>query len=423
MLYAYLETYGFQMNSADSDMLSGLLQSRGYEIVETADDADLVVVNTCSVRQHAEDKAKGRITEFCGRKKRHAGQQIWVIGCMAERMGDELKKQLPGIDRVIGAPMMEQMPELIDGFLADQIHGDMTDSRPRSGISAFLPVMRGCDNFCTYCIVPHVRGREHSIPADQIIDSARKLIDSGTLEITLLGQNVNSYKDEETGFPQLLYKLHEIEGLKRIRFMTSHPKDLSNDLITAYADLPKLSRHLHLPVQSGSSKILDAMNRHYTREHYLGLIDKVRAAVPDIDITTDVMVGFPGETDEDFEATMEMFREVRYTAAFMFAYSSREGTPAASFKGQVDEAVKKVRLSRLIDMQTLITKEHYASMVGKTVSTLFTERQNKRTGSFIGFDDHFKKVAVVSENNLSGRIELVRVVSTTGMTLAGEIVS
>ncbi len=410
------------MNSADSDMLSGLLQSRGYEIVESADDADLVVVNTCSVRQHAEDKAKGRIAEFSGRKKRHPGQQIWVVGCMAERMGDELKKELPLIDLVIGAQTMERMPELIDGLLADQIHGDMNESRPRSGISAFLPIMRGCDNFCTYCIVPHVRGREHSIPVSQLVDSAKKLIDGGTMEITLLGQNVNSYLDETTGFPELLCKLHDLDGLKRLRFTTSHPKDLSDNLIAAFADLPKLSRHLHLPVQSGSSAVLDAMNRKYTREHYLGLIDKVRKAVPDIDITTDVMVGFPGETDDDYNATVELFRRVRFTTAFMFAYSPREGTPAAKFTTQVDEAVKKARLSKLIEVQTAITKEHYASMIGKTISVLFTERQSRKTGSFIGFSDHFKKVAVKSDVNLSGRIENVKIISTTGMTLSGEIV-
>jgi tRNA-2-methylthio-N6-dimethylallyladenosine synthase len=417
----FVETFGCQMNVADSQALIDSLRFYGYHTATRYVDADLLVVNTCSVRKHAEQRARARIAEYSSFIKRHHNdKKLWVIGCMAERRGDTLRKEYPEIDAVIGAIKMEY----IDTFLPSLLGTDTSAVSPSpsavKSISEFVPVMRGCNNFCSYCIVPYVRGREHSLGEKSIVERICHLADRGTKEVTLLGQNVNSYNDNGTDFASLLTQVHDIDGIERIRFTTSHPKDCSEKLIRTIADYPKLSNHIHLPVQSGATRILHLMNRHYTAEEYLHLIDMIRGYIPDADITTDVMTGFPTETEEDFEQTLSMFRAVRFTTAFMFKYSPRPGTNASSMKSRVDDTAAKHRLQRLIELQTAITKELYGAMVGKTVTVLFTERQKGRDRMWIGRDYGNKRVLIPCQKNLAGTILQVRIKKSSGMTLIGE---
>ncbi len=410
----YMKTFGCQMNVSDSEMISSLLELRGFTLVDDVRDADLTIVNTCSVREKAEVTAENKIREFCAIKKK--GALLWVIGCMAERAGDELQGRQPKIDRVIGAPQLEYIEEQIDTFLSPL--GDFREGAVTSGDnwSAFLPIMRGCDNFCTYCIVPHVRGREHSVSLEKLITKATKLAAGGVKELTLLGQNVNSYSSEGVDFPDLLEKICEVDGLDRVRFTTSHPKDISDKLIETVARVPKLCNHIHLPVQSGSTEVLKRMNRSYTREEYLERVSKIKEIIPNVDITTDVMVGFPGETDEQFEETMELFREVEYTAAFMFAYSPREGTGAAKYTDQVDDKVSKARLNKLIDFQTAVTRKKYDAMVGEEASVFLSMKQKGDRG-WVGQNFGSKRCVVESSEDLGGKIIKGRVVKSSGMTL------
>jgi tRNA-2-methylthio-N6-dimethylallyladenosine synthase len=416
----YFETFGCQMNIADSDSLAELLALRGFSRAGSAAEANLVIVNTCSVRAHAESRAMARIAEYARKKKRAPHKQnLWVIGCMAERLGDSLKQSISGIDRIIGATQMEYLPQVLDSFLDNA----GTSSEPENRCvttSTFLPIMRGCDNYCSYCIVPYVRGREKSIPAETLVGQVRRLTEAGAKEITLLGQNVNSYIDGTTDFAGLLEKIHSIDKLKRIRFTTSHPKDCTHRLISTVAALSKCCQHFHVPVQSGSTRILEAMNRRYSREDYLNLIEKIRTASPMADITTDIMVGFPGETDDDFEQTVSLFEQVKFTTAFMFAYSVRGETAAAKLPGVVAEEIKKQRLSRIIAIQTLITRKTYQNQVGRTVEVLFTQRQNRRDKAWMGQDNGCKRVLLDCNDNLAGMILSVRVVRSSGMTLIAE---
>ncbi len=417
MASVYIETFGCQMNVADSNMLLDLFTARGYTQSANSADADIVIVNTCSVRKKAEQRAMARIGEYAGHKKKSGGtQQLWVVGCMAERLGESIKDEIPGVDRVIGATRVEYLSHDIDRYLTNQGRA----AAGQVGISTFVPVTRGCDNFCTYCIVPHVRGREHSVACKEIKRQVVGLIEQGTVEIVLLGQNVNSYRDGSINFAGLIRQLVELEGLKRLRFTTSHPKDLSDELIDVIARSTKVCNHVHLPVQSGSTRILSAMNRGYTREHYLALIDKIRHRIPDVDLTTDVMVGFPGETEEDFKETLSLFEHVGFTTAFMFAYSPREGTAAAKMENQHIQETKKHRLNTLIATQTEITRSHYNSMVGKTVSALFTERQKGRDHAWMGQDFGAKRVLYDCDDNLAGSIIDVKIQKSSGMTLIAE---
>jgi len=417
----YIDTFGCQMNVADSDMLAELLSARGYTQTSDSDSADLLIVNTCSVRARAEQRAKARISEYAAHKKNKGlNQAIWVVGCMAERMGERLAQQISGVDKVIGATRIEHISHDIDSFLGQVATINKGSDSASYGVSTFLPVMRGCDNYCSYCIVPYVRGREHSLPVDVLVDKVRRLASCGVKEITLLGQNVNSYHDGECDFSQLLRKLHDIDGIERFRFTTSHPKDCSDALIKTVANLPRLCSHFHLPVQSGSTRILGLMNRKYNRQDFLRLIDKIRRAIPGADITTDVMVGFPGETEEDYEQTLSLFEDVRFTAAFMFAYSTREQTAAAKLPGQIPAPAKKQRLQTLIALQTEITKEIYAQMVGKTVEALFTMKQEKHDGAWLGQDYGCKRVVLNCPDTLAGMILSVKIIGSSGMTLIAE---
>jgi tRNA-2-methylthio-N6-dimethylallyladenosine synthase len=420
MPFVFFETFGCQMNVADSDMLAQALFSLGYSIIEESEHADLIVVNTCSVREHAEVRALARIHELCVRKKKHAlAQEIWVIGCMAQRMGNSIIEKNPGVNQVIGA-------KDIVSFVQDLVHGPQgktalpaPDVKP-GRISALLPIMRGCNNFCSYCIVPSVRGGETSIPCSRIVEDILRRIDKGTREVTLLGQNVNSYHDGDTDFSDLLAKIHELPGLLRIRFTTSHPRDCTDKLIQTMARLPKICKHVHLPVQSGSTRILEAMNRGYNRETYLQRVNAIRHAMPDVDITTDAMVGFPTETDRDFQDTLSLFAQARFTTAFMFAYSQREQTRAADMGDDVPVEVKKARLATLIDLQMSVTKERYAAMIGRNIEVLFVEQKRGSEATWMGQDIGCKRTLLACNENIAGTILPVRVIRSSGMTLTLE---
>jgi tRNA-2-methylthio-N6-dimethylallyladenosine synthase len=416
----FFQTFGCQMNVADSDALLQSLSLRGYASVNDAGEADLIVVNTCSVRERAEARARARIAEFAAIKRRRPGARLWVIGCMAERLGDELRREIPGIDAVIGAKSLEDA----DAAVAGQLGKKESYEQPPAvapGVSEFVPIMRGCDNYCTYCIVPYVRGPEQSIGAAKLVEEVARRAAHGVREVTLLGQNVNSYRDGDVDFPELLARVAEVKGIERIRFTTSHPKDCSEALVRAIVATPKLCRHIHLPVQSGSDAVLAAMNRRYTAAHYRSLVAAIRNHLPDVDLTTDLLVGFPSESDADFEETLSLVNEVGFTAAFMFAYSPREGTAAASFEDTVPHALKIERLNRLIALQTAITKKTYAAMVGREFEVMVYGRVEKKEGRFFrGQDNGCKRVLVACSDVPAGTILKVHAVRSSGMTLIAE---
>lgn len=415
----YFQTFGCQMNVADSDALLRALAARGYASVPEPEEADLIVVNTCSVREHAEVRAQQRIVEYAAIKKNRPEIQLWIIGCMAERMGETLKKKIRGIDAVIGAPELADAEAVAQRYIDKDEYGAAV--AVAQGVSEFVPVMRGCGNYCAYCVVPFVRGRETSIPADRIERTVRMRVDAGVREVTLLGQNVNSYNDHGVDFPDLLRRIAAIDGLLRVRFTTSHPKDLSEKLVRTIAETPKICRHVHLPVQSGSDRILSLMNRRYTAAHYRSLIETIRKFLPDADITTDLLVGFPSETDVDFAATLELVEQMRFTAAFMFAYSVRSGTAAAKFSDDVPRTTKIARLNRLIKLQTEITRSIYNGMVGQTLAMMVYGKFEKRGEEFLkGQDRGCKRTLLPCADVKAGTILQVRAVRSSGMTLITE---
>jgi tRNA-2-methylthio-N6-dimethylallyladenosine synthase len=381
---AYILTFGCQMNEYDSELLESILSAEGYLLVPEPNQADLIVVNTCSVRQKAEDRALARITEMTALKKLNRSLKIVVAGCMARRAGQSIIDQIPLVDYVVGPDHVPEIAEIIEQnspqkiFISDTPDSETKLSTPKtSGPAAFLAISRGCENYCSYCIVPYVRGAFRSRPAKSIIKQVAALTESGIKDITLLGQNVNSYQDNDIDFSSLLKAIAPI-GPPRLRFLTSHPKDLSDRLIETMAEIPAVCHSLHLPLQAGSDKILKAMNRGYAFGHYLTIVEKLRRAMPDITLTTDLIVGFPGETDDDFEQTLEAVKAIEYDAAFMFRYSVRPGTAAAEIADDVPEPIKIERLTQLILVQQQITEQRNSRWVGKKLEILidgFSRRQ------------------------------------------------
>ncbi len=405
------------MNVADSDDLQRLLVARGFFSSNSIENADLIIVNTCSVRENAEQKAKTRIYGFTRLKKK--GAALWVIGCMAQRLGDSLRDEIPGVDLVIGAKAVDSMEMIVDQYYPRQnaLH---TTLIKKSEISDFLAVMRGCNNYCSYCIVPYVRGEEKSIPVKVIEKSIIRRVSEGIKEINLLGQNVNSYNDEGSDFADLLRKVASIDGLQRIRFTTSHPKDCSEKLIRTIAEIPKICKHLHMPFQAGSDRILALMNRRYTSSHYRSLIEMIRKYIPEADITTDIIVGFPSEKTEEFEETLNIVKEACFTTAFMFAYSVREGTKAAEMADDVPKEVKLDRLKALVEQQTAITRSIYEGFVGKELHMLASGRQEKKDKLWMGMDQGCKRLLLSCEDAEAGMIFKVRAAKSSGMTLICE---
>ena len=375
-----LLTYGCQMNVADSERMAGLLKKIGYTLTDDFDAADLILINTCCVRATAEDKVFGQIGRFKALKREKPNLILGVAGCMAQKEGANLIKRAPHVDFVLGTGQSSEVARVVQSLERERKH--FVDTSNVSGeipaevfplrggqVSTFVPIMYGCNNFCTYCIVPYVRGRERSRKPEEIFSEVKQAVAEGFKEITLLGQNVNSYSGGMT-FAELLKAVDKISGVERLRFMTSHPKDLSDELIAAVADGKNICEHIHLPVQYGSDKILKRMNRVYTVEKYLRLVEKIRAAVPNVSLTTDLIVGFPSETDEDFSETLNFLRAVKFDAAFTFIYSKRSGTPAATFENQIDDELKHERLNELMKVQNAISLEKNLSLVDSVVEVL-----------------------------------------------------
>ena len=431
----FIKTYGCQMNVYDSERMADVLSPLGYAMTETPEGADLVVLNTCHIREKATEKVYselGKLKEMREATLAQGGARmtIAVAGCVAQAEGEEIMRRQPAVDLVVGPQAYHQLPELIarthrargerlSANFAPEEKFDVlapTARRP-TGVTAFLTVQEGCDKFCTFCVVPYTRGGEYSRSPETIEAEARELAAKGVREVTLLGQNVNAYAGEG-GLAGLVRRLAKIEGLDRIRYTTSHPRDMDEALIAAHGDLPELMPYLHLPVQSGSDRILKAMNRAHTAQSYVRLIERVRAARPDIAISGDFIVGFPGERDSDFEATLSLIREVGYATAFSFKYSRRPGTPAAAMPGQVAEAVKDERLARLNVLLDEQARAFNASQVGRALPVLF-ERKGRNSGQLVGRSPYLQAVHALAPDRMIGQIVPVRIEEAARMSLGG----
>lgn len=392
----YIETYGCQMNVYDSEIIAALLQEKGLEEVTSPEKADVVLLNTCSVRELAEQKIHTRLGQLrIIQETTNPTMIMGVVGCMAQNLKKSLLQKKPYITFILGPDSYRNIPKIlassrtssrvIDTHLSSMELYDGLFPARHEGINAWISISRGCDKFCTYCIVPYTRGRERSRSSESILQEAKRAIDKGFVEITLLGQNVNSYRSSSGGFSELLLQLAQLSGLKRLRYTSPHPQDMNDDVIAVHKDYyPVVCDHIHLPLQSGSNSILKAMNRTYTWEHYLSLVEKIRSAVPTMSITTDMIVGFPGETEKDYEDTLDMMEKVRFDAAFMFKYSPRPGTKAATLVDTVPEDVKSVRLNRMIRLQNKHTLEKNQALIGKKVEILVEKESTKNPYEMMG---------------------------------------
>lgn len=434
----YIDTYGCQMNAHDSESLAGILEIMGYAPAQAREEADIIVFNTCCVRENAENRIKGNIGAVKPLKEKRPDLITVVCGCMTQQPGaaQSLKKTFSFIDIVMGSGCVHKLPELLLEVLSGRRTAPLlsgpneaiTEHTPVKRVrkeSAYINIMYGCNNFCSYCIVPYVRGRERSRRSEDILEEARALAGDGCLEIVLLGQNVNSYgKDSgEISFAQLLRRLDKIDGIKRISFMTSHPKDLSEELIDAMAQCEHVSNQLHLPVQSGSDRILRLMNRKYTRAHYMDLVRSIREHIPDIGLSTDLIVGFPGETDEDFEDTLSLCREIGFASAFTFIYSKRSGTPAASMPEQVPLKIKRERIMKLIEVVEEGALRVSRNYLGKEYEVL-VESLSRRSGSMLsGRTSCGRTVTFKGEPSLIGSFANVKITQIKKNTLAGELIN
>ena len=416
----HIKSYGCQMNFYDAGKMADVLRPLGYETTEAMEGADLVILNTCHIREKATDKVYSELGKV--RMQRAAQENpmlIAVAGCVGQAEGEEIFKRAPFVDMVVGPQSYHTLPELVSKAARKSGHeirldfpaNEKFDALPqaeKTAASAFLAVQEGCDKFCTFCVVPYTRGAEYSRPVADIMREANSLVSKGAKELTLLGQNVNAYHGDGWTFGQLIRHLATIDGLERIRYTTSHPRDMEESLITAHAEVPKLMPYLHLPVQSGSDRVLKMMNRKHTTKEYLATLEKVRNARPDIAFSSDFIVGFPGETEADFEGTMQIVREVNYAYAYSFAYSPRPGTPAASFENQVPEEVKSERLQRL---QALILQKQLAfneAKLGQKMDIL-VERKGKFTGQMIGKSPWMQSVYLENATHLKGEIVRVKI--------------
>lgn len=434
-LISCITTFGCQMNARDSEKLRGILDAAGFVDTDNEDDADLVIYNTCTVRDNADQHVYGRLGHLNAVRKKKPDMIIGLCGCMMqeEHVVAKVKKSYPFVNLIFGTHNLYAFPELLVRTLREdrrvvdirektEIFPEHLPVRRKHFFKSGVNIMYGCNNFCSYCIVPYVRGREISRTPEEIITEIRRLVEDGCVEIMLLGQNVNSYGktlDTKVTFAQLLEEICKIEGLRRLRFMTSHPKDLSDDLIRVMAQNPKICRHMHLPVQSGSDEILKKMNRHYDRAKYLDTVRKLREAIPDISFTTDIIVGFPGETEEDFEDTLSLVREVGFDSAFTFIYSKRQGTPAARMENQIPADVVKARFQRLLNEVKVTAEEKCARFTGKTMDVL-VEEENREPGLVTGRIEHNIVVHLPGDASMIGKIVPVYLKECKGFYYFGE---
>ncbi|MDR2064597.1 MAG: tRNA (N6-isopentenyl adenosine(37)-C2)-methylthiotransferase MiaB [Prevotellaceae bacterium] len=438
----YIETYGCQMNVNDSELVLSILQDNGYSLTKNMDEADLILINTCSIRENAEQRIWGRLNVFRLAKNKKTGLKIGVIGCMAERLKEQLIEREKIVDLVVGPDSYRSLPDLLRNVDAGQkdinillsreeTYADITPVRlDENGVSAFVSIMRGCNNVCAYCVVPYTRGAERSRNPETVLTEVQTLVDNGYREITLLGQNVDSYfwkdeknPDKDVNFAQLLEMVALVNPQMRIRFATSHPKDISNGVLYTMAMYENICNCVHLPVQSGSTRILELMNRKYTREHYLERILKIREIIPDCSITTDIIAGFCTETEDDHKQTLSLMNEVAYDFAYMFKYSERPNTKAARhLKDDVPDEIKTKRLNEIIELQNRLSLESNRRDIGKTFKVLIDGFSKRSDEYFSGRTSQNKTVVFPKENYNIGDFANIRIISCTSATLIGEIV-
>lgn len=431
----HITTFGCQMNEHDSEVIDGLLTERGFSSVKERKDASIVIINTCSVRDNADKRFFGTLGQLKKRKESDPSFIVCVCGCMMQqqRVVDTIKAKYPWVDVIFGTNSIHHIPELIEKVasekekVVDIIENteEIVEGLPAKRLfdhKALVNIMFGCNNFCTYCIVPYTRGREKSRAPEAIVTEVKGLVADGVKEIMLLGQNVNSYDGNGTSFAELLKMLNDVDGLERIRFMTSNPKDLSDELIEAFAVCDKLCKNLHLPIQSGSNRVLKRMNRRYTREDYLKLIEKLRKTVPDITLSTDIIVGFPGETNEDFEETLSIVKEVEYDSAFTFIYSIRKGTPAEKFEDQIEESEKHRRFDLLVSAVNEISEKKNKVYQDRVEKVLVDGVSKNDKSTLTGRTDGFKLVNFAGKKELIGSIVDVKITDAKTFSLFGEVV-
>ena len=471
---AYVETYGCQMNISDGELMEGILSADGYELVDAPEDADVVLVNTCAIRDHAERRVLGRVSQLNGLKQDRPDMVLGVTGCMAQRMGTDLLRKAPFVDLVMGPDAYRSLPEQlrrIEAGEAPELEGDLgtgkgapapdekrpagsgtfvgqssgrrgkeriqlavldldtgenyegLEQRRTTGVAAWIPIQRGCDHRCTYCIVPYVRGPEKNRRPQEILDEIRTLVEGGRSEVTLLGQTVNSYRHGDWDFPRLLREVARVDGLRRVRFTSPHPNDVTPELIEVMATEEAVCEQLHLPAQAGNDRTLKRMVRRYTVESFLEKVERVRAAIPDIALSTDIIVGFPGETDAEFKDTLELMRTVRFDDAFTYKYSLRDGTPATRFPDGdfIDDEVAQARLEELIQVARGIQAEINRSEVGR-VEEVLIEKEARDPGHLLGRTRRNKVVAFPARGRSIGQFATVALTGTTGATFRGELV-
>ena len=439
----YIETYGCQMNVSDSELMAGILTQSGHQTVTHIDDADVVLVNTCAIRENAETKVINRLKHLNHRKRRQPELIIGVCGCMAQHLRDKLLDAAPYVDLVMGPDAYRNLPVALDSLIGGvEAHVSLKDRDPflglrldksedyadiapirKEGIRAWLTIQRGCDKMCTFCIVPFVRGRERSLPLKLLVEDVEKLVDQGFKEVVLLGQTVNSYRDNGSDFGDLLYAVGEVDGLARLRFTSPHPADATESMIDAMASSPTVCKHLHLPLQSGSTPVLERMRRTYTAEEYRDLVSKLRERIPNISLSTDIIVGFCGETDAEFRQTYQMMADIRYDSAFMFKYSERDGTLAhKALPDDVPEAEKGERLKQIIELQEQISADINTAAVGDTVTVLVEGESRREADKYHGKTDGFKTTVFPKADSGIGDVVNVHIHSTTAHTLIGQIV-
>ncbi len=434
-LLAYVATFGCQQNEADSEKLLGTAISLGYSKAESIENADLIIYNTCAVREHAELRAFSKAGQLKHLKEKNKDLIIGLWGCMVSQMHrmQDVKMKYPYIDFVAGTNMLHRLPEILCDvmvssrrryYVDDEAHVIVEDipTERASDIKSWISIMYGCNNFCTYCVVPYVRGRERSREQTKILDEIRSLTQKGYRELTLLGQNVNSYKSDGCDFPTLLRKAASFNGDYWVRFMTSHPKDATDELIDVIADCDRVAKHFHLPVQSGSNEILSRMNRKYTREKYLELAEKIKQKIPGISLTTDIIVGFPGETEKDFLDTLEIVEKVRFDSIYAFIYSPRVGTPAAEMEDNMTHEQKTERMARLLELQTRISAEINAEYMGKDIKVLCDSKQPNEKGYFTGRTSGNKMILFTCDiPDIYGKFVEVTVNKVTAAQIFGKV--
>ena len=427
----FIETYGCQMNVYDSELVASFLEKSGYQSTSDYNNADVVFLNTCSIRDNAENTVHRKLENLAHLKKQNPKMMIGVLGCMAQNLKNDLMESKPYVDVVLGPDSYRKIPEILEnrnktnGHFVDtklskfEIYEDLFPTR-KSGVNAWVSIMRGCDKFCTFCIVPFTRGRERSRTIDNIVKEVEACIEQGFIEVTLLGQNVNSYRTPDGEFPELLESVSKIKGLKRLRYTSPHPRDIDDHLLEVMQKNKNICNHIHLPLQAGSDRILKRMNRTYSKKEFLDLVVKIKKYLPDCSITTDIIVGFPGETEEEFLDTLDVAEQVMFDNSFMFKYSPRPGTKAEGYTDQVDEEVKQNRLERYIALQKILTLKNNKLKIGKTFEVLVEKESKKSVNQWAGRLDGNMWVVFDKTNEKIKDLVKVKILDTKGITLFGE---